>query len=297
MGGINVDISGTADSGMMLGDSNPGQVHISMGGVGRNIAENLLHLGCRVQMVTCLGDDLNAQTVRAHCETIGLDLSLSETVPGMACGTYLCLNDARGDLLCAVSDMRICECITPEFLAPRMDAINISELVVVDSNLPEASLRYLADHCIAPLCADPVSISKSMRLSGVLGHLYAIKPNRPEAEKLTGISIHGTEGLDATADHLLEKGVRNVFISLGASGVFYASKDVRGVQACLTDHVVNTNGCGDAFFASACLALQRGGTIARAALLGQAASAICAESPLAVNPSLSLDAVLRRAEH
>ena len=42
-------------------DSNPGQVRMSLGGVGRNIAHNLCLLGTEVKLLTAFGDDVSAQ--------------------------------------------------------------------------------------------------------------------------------------------------------------------------------------------------------------------------------------------
>ena len=52
VGAVNVDIGGTPDSALVPADSNPGRVTVTLGGVGRNIAENLCRLGKRVLMVT-----------------------------------------------------------------------------------------------------------------------------------------------------------------------------------------------------------------------------------------------------
>lgn len=295
VGGINVDISGASDSKMILGDSNPGRVTVSLGGVGRNIAENLILLGIPCRMVTVLGDDLHAETIRHDCMRIGLDLSSCETVPGAKSGTYLCLNDANNDLMAAVSDMSICEKITPHFLQQHLDVLNGAEFVIVDANIPAASAAFLADWCEAPLIADTVSIKKAARLSPCLWRLHAIKPNRPEAELLTGVSIRGTQGLEEAGDELLRTGVKNVFISLGSLGVYYADGNQHGIQPCIPGPIVNTNGCGDSFLAAASLGLMTGMSIADAALLGQASASICAEADSAVNPALNMQVLRRRA--
>jgi pseudouridine kinase len=80
IGAVNVDISGTPDADYVAGDSNPGHVRITLGGVGRNIAENLSRLGHRIMMITVLGEDANAQLVRQGCRDVGIDLSCSLTV-------------------------------------------------------------------------------------------------------------------------------------------------------------------------------------------------------------------------
>ena len=57
---------------------------------------------------------------------------------------------------------RAIEAITPEFLRQRLDYINHADLVVVETNLPEASIQWLCSHCTAPVLADPVSTIKAV---------------------------------------------------------------------------------------------------------------------------------------
>ena len=61
VGGVNMDIGGQSDGPLVPGDSNPGRVRISLGGVGRNIAHNMALLGLDVRFLTAFGDDLYAQ--------------------------------------------------------------------------------------------------------------------------------------------------------------------------------------------------------------------------------------------
>ena len=41
IGAVNMDLSGTPSGELRMGDSNPGKITLSPGGVGRNIAQNL----------------------------------------------------------------------------------------------------------------------------------------------------------------------------------------------------------------------------------------------------------------
>ena len=65
VGGVNMDIGGRSAAALVDRDSNPGQVRMSLGGVGRNIAHNMALLGVDVRMLTALGDDLYAQKIGA----------------------------------------------------------------------------------------------------------------------------------------------------------------------------------------------------------------------------------------
>lgn len=296
VGGANVDIGGTASTAILSGDSNPGLVSDSPGGVGRNIAENLVHLGAKVHLVTALGGDIMADRIRSSCTALGIDLTHSVTLPKQRTGTYLYLSSPDGDLYAAVSDMQIYDQITPEMLIePCLDLICSANLVIVDANMPQSILNYLAAHCTAPLAADPVSVKKAPKLLSILGSLLTIKPNRQEASALTGIPIHGIDGVPEAAEQLLKMGVKNVFISLGGHGVYYTDGQAAGIQPCCPAKIVNTSGCGDAFLSAASLSLVSGRSIADSALLGQAAAAICSEDEAAGTPAMHMDAVLRRA--
>lgn len=51
------------------------------------------------------------------------------------------------------------------------------------------ALAYLADHCTAPLLVDPVSTVKAEKVRPILGKIHTLKPNRLEAELLSGVKI------------------------------------------------------------------------------------------------------------
>ena len=295
VGAVNVDISGTPDSTYMPGDSNPGHVKVTLGGVGRNIAENLCRLGRMVTMITALGEDANAQQVRQGCREVGIDLTHSLTVPEGRTSTYLCLNDEQGEIVGAVSDMGIYDSITPAFLQTRLDVINRARLVIVDGNLSAEALSFLGRTVTAPIFADPVSVKKAAHLKGVLRAATAVKPNRPEASLLTGVDIRTHEDLPKAAQAFFEKGVKNVFISLGGEGVYFDDGQDRGILPIVPGPIRNTNGCGDAFLAAAADGYLSGLTLRQTAQRGLAASSLCARSESAVSPLMcaeTLDSIL-----
>ena len=287
IGGVNMDITGTPDTAMIDGDSNPGTVVLSPGGVGRNLAENLRRLGNQVYMVTVFGEDANAEILKKHCLDLGFDLSMSVTVPGGRTSVYLCLNGSDGNVLGAVSDMAIVDRITPELLEPLLPELNRMDGVFMDANLPEEVLTFLGRNLTVPLIADPVSVKKSVRLKDALPYLLTMKPNVPEAEQLTGIRIGTDAGLEKAAEALYTCGVKNVFISLGARGVHVYDGICHRNLPCCPGPVVNTTGCGDAFLASAGDALLAGLGAVEAASAGLTASALCARTTLAVSPDLT----------
>ena len=294
VGGVNVDIGGRPEAALVARDSNPGAVHSSLGGVGRNIAHNMALLGLDVRLLTAFGDDLNAQKLAASCGELGIDISQSPVIPGGRTSTYLFINDERGDMALAVSDMEIYQHLTPQTLAQRHKLLDASQVVVIDTNIPEESIAWLAENCAAPLFADPVSTAKAVKLKPVLGKLHTLKPNRLEAELLSGVPITGEASLNKAADALLETGLRRVFISLGADGVFAADHSGRVQLPCLPAELVNAAGCGDAFMAAIAWAYLRGTDLADTARAGLASSSIAMESKETINPAMSEEALESR---
>ena len=95
-------------------------------------------------------------------------------------------------------------------------------------------------------------------------------------------------GLDRAAQVLLKAGVKNVFISLGAQGVYYNDGELSGICPIAPVKVVNTTGSGDAFCAAAAMGCVMGLNIREIARMGQAAAGMCSESEAAVNPDTSM---------
>lgn len=291
IGGVNMDISGTPAAELRTGDSNPGRVTLSPGGVGRNIAENLSRLGRRVSLITVLGDDAYAGIIREHCRNAGIDLSFSFTDSMGRTSTYLCLNESNGDLHAAVSDMAICEQMTPERLEPLRPMLNRGSFLIADANLPEETLAWIAGNITIPIAADPVSAAKAARLRPLLRKLTFLKPNLQEAEILTGFSAGASGSLSRLADGLHGLGVSRVFLSLGDQGVWADDGKEGALLSCVPGSIVNTSGCGDAFVAAAADACLRGLGIMDCARRGLAAAAICAEDPAPVSPKMSVEAI------
>ena len=297
VGGVNMDIGGRSFAPLVAKDSNPGKVRMSLGGVGRNIAHNMSLLGVDVRFLTAFGDDLYAQRIAASCGELGIDISHALTVPGGATPTYLFLNDCDGDMALAVSDMEICERITPAYLAANLPLLNNAQLIVTDTNIPAESLHYLTEHCTAPIFADPVSTAKAAKLKPVLGRLHTLKPNRIEAELLSGVRITDDESLHLAAQTLLDTGLHRVFISLGTDGVLAADRKEMRLVPCCEATMRNATGAGDAFMAALAWAYLEGTDLENTAASAAAAAAIAIESFETINPALSASAVRERMKH
>ena len=293
-GGVNIDIGAHSFAPLRAKDSNPGKVELSLGGVGRNIAHNMRLLGLNVELLTALGGDSRAAQVEESCKTLGIGLSRALRVPDGRTSTYVFVGGSDGDMAVAVADMEICDRLTPDYFASQLAFLNGAAAVVLDTNLPRESLAYLAEHCTAPLFVDPVSTAKAEKLSGLLGHVHTLKPNRIEAELLTGVKITDGKSLRAAADALLLQGVQRVFLSLGEGGVLAAQRGETQIVPICKANAVNATGAGDAMMAALVWSYLTGRSLAESAAAGTAAAALAVESEETINPKLSAEAVEAR---
>ena len=282
-----MDISAALTAPFVPADSVPGQVTLGCGGVARNIAHNLQLMGHEVKFVSVFGGETFGEMCWRECQAIGLDLTLSERREGQRNGLYLCVNDQTGDMIAAVADTDIIDCITPAFLEPRMSDINRSALVIADTNISIEALQYLIDHCTAPLMVDTVSTAKAPRVIKALQQsqshrLHALKLNMAEVQSVT----HKSTAQEA-ADWLTALGVSQVFITLGSDGVYCSDGNRHEQLKAIPTRVINTTGAGDAFIAGVAHAQIVGTDFPECAQMGLKAAHAALLSLQTVNPDIN----------
>ena len=239
----------------------------------------------------------DSKKIAASCAELGIDASHALRIPGASTSTYLYIAGPDGEMTMAMSDMEICKRITPAYLASNLSLLQNAQVVVTDTNIPEESLIYLAENCTAPLFCDPVSTIKAEKIRTILHKIHTLKPNKLEAELLSGVPIHSREDVAEAASVLLEKGVHRLFISMGADGVYAATKEEQLWLANLPGQMVSTTGCGDAFMAALVWAYLEGTDLRRTALAGLAAGSIAMESVETINPAMSATALKTRMDN
>ena len=87
VGGANMDIQGFTFEKIIYNDSNIGSVKLSLGGVGRNIGENLIKLGVNTKLISVIGDDIYGSKILEEANLIGLDMEHSLILEGQPTST------------------------------------------------------------------------------------------------------------------------------------------------------------------------------------------------------------------
>ena len=317
IGGANSDQKWQTRARAVIGSSNPATVQISSGGVGRNVAENLARMGVSSALITAVGDDAEGDRIRREADAAGVDPRIGRRIAAgvdtryiivtpESTGVYTVVLDSSGEMVIAVSDMAAMKVISPDAVNARRSLIANTRCLVLDCNVPASGLiravELAADNDV-PVIIDPVSVPKADLISAILAAglpLHTITPNLDEMFRLTGTTGSSRADLCAACAQMHASNVRNVWISLGSSGSFLSVlKD--GTQrvemiAAAPATLNNATGAGDAMLAGYVTGLLRGLDEFAAARLGRAAAAITIESAETVNPSMSLAALLARAD-
>ena len=296
IGSANIDIGGTPEEALREGDSNSGKAMQSLGGAGRNVAHNLRLLGVGVKLITAIGADVNARSIIESCEALGIDITNSLKTSSEATPISLYIADEKGNIKFSVSDMRIYDKLTIKFISSKMELINKSRMVILDTNIPAGTIQYLCEKCRTPIFASAESRKRAEKLLLVLDKLCVVVANEAEAEVLSGIRIQDKDTLERAADIILEKGVRNVFILPEKGGVYCACDEEQFMINNVGREYVHCNGVDDAFMAGVVLGYMKHLSMRQMAKLGLETSNITSEGKMAVNPQLCVAALVERTK-
>jgi len=290
VGGTNVDIQGFPNNDLIARDSNPGKVKISFGGVGRNIGENLVKLGIETKLISAVGDDVYGRKILEESRMINLNMEDSLILSEHATSTYLSILDGSGDMSVAIAHMDIMDKVTVDFIKNKKNIIENSKLCIIDTNIPKDTIEYiLTNFKGVDFFLDTVSTTKAKKIKDLIGYFHTIKPNKLEAEMLSGIKINNEKDLKSTANYFLQKGVKRVFISLGEDGMYYDdginSNHIRNPKI----HVVNATGAGDACAAALAYSHFNDFDIRSSTLFSMSAAILALSHENTINPNISVD--------
>lgn len=182
IGAVNMDVYGVIkEQAVVPKSSNSGLVKFQLGGIGRNIAADLVGLGVNTNLITVFGNDVNGSLIKADSTHRGINLAYAKQLTNEATSNYLYINKRNGERIIGVDDMGINRYITPDFLKSRLPGINASNLVVFDTNIPSQTIQWLYDNVRVPMVAKTVSVNKAPNL-------------KQDNVKLDGLVINGIEG-------------------------------------------------------------------------------------------------------
>ncbi|XP_042268240.1 pseudouridine-5'-phosphate glycosidase isoform X3 [Thunnus maccoyii] len=142
IGGINVDfIAKGKTQTLLFGQTNPGSVCQSFGGVGRNIADSLSRLGYKPLFISATGADSHSDAVLNYCKH--MNTSGVARLQDQSTATYCAVITESGELSLGLGDMDVHQQITEHYVSQFEKQLSSATLVCLDGNIPVSTIDYV----------------------------------------------------------------------------------------------------------------------------------------------------------
>lgn len=221
---------------------------MGFGGKGSNQAVAAARLGSEVLMVTCVGNDLFAESTIQNYRNNGIDTRYVKQVEGSSGVAPIFVDPQAHNSVIIVKGAN--NALTPEDLEATADDIAQCKLIVLQLEIHLDTVRAaidLGNRLGVPVLLNPAPASTELELDWVAKCRYFM-PNETELALLTGMPVETVEQIRAAARVLLESGVEHVIVTMGERGVLWLSSsgDELRIPQVPVD-AVDTVGAGDAF--------------------------------------------------
>jgi ribokinase len=251
-----------------------GEFFMAPGGKGANQAVAAARAGGRVTFVGCVGEDMFGRRAMEGFKADGIDVEYMVRDPESSSGVALIFVDGKGENSIAVASGANAR-LLPAHIERARGAIESAAVLLVQLETPLATVRAAAAMAskrgvrviLNPAPAGPLD-------DDLLTLVSVITPNETEAELLTGIHISSDADAEGAAGALLARGAGEALITMGARGVFVASRGERRMVQGFPVTAVDTTAAGDVFNGALAVALAEGKPAPDAACFANAAAAI-----------------------
>lgn len=251
IGGMNVDRKFILEQTLTPKTSNPVTSNMSVGGVARNIAENLGRLGEDVSLLSIGGRDQDFDWLKQETQPF---VNFQHVIQSSeySTGGYSAILDREGEMQLALADMSVCDAMDLEWINSHQALLTQAKLIVVDLNVPLETVEYLIDlanHQAIQLIIIPVSSPKMTHLPKRLEGVAWLIVNQDESEAFFNVKVESEADFERLADYWLETGLEQVIITRGLQESLYASQSGERVK-CLppvAEKVKDVTGAGDSY--------------------------------------------------
>lgn len=280
VGSLSMDFTAQAERLPQLGETIIGNGFLTVpGGKGNNQAITCARLGAPVTMIGCVGADAFGDTVVKNCADEGVDVSGIVSLPDSGTGIAHITVDATGHNAITIVPAANSH-LTPDMVAAAQNKFADAKVVLVQMEIPldtvHAALQ-MGRNVGAITILNPAPAANVP--AGTLSLVDLCVPNEIEAASLTGWDIGGLPSAKQAARTLLNSGPRQIVITLGEHGCFYADRTSEMVIPAFPVDAVDTVAAGDAFCGGIATALACGEPLANALRYACAAGAVAVTRP------------------
>ncbi|MFS0603050.1 ribokinase [Peribacillus frigoritolerans] len=265
VGSSSMDLVVTSAKRPMAGETVLGESFITVpGGKGANQAVAAARLGAEVSMVGCVGDDVYGEIILDNLKKSHVNTKYVEPVTGSASGTaHITLSEGDNSIIVVKGAN---DFITPEYVEKAKKVIEESDIVLVQQEIPEETVEYLADLCNMLQKRLLLNPAPARKLSeAVIQQASFLTPNEHEFE----ILFNGRDRTEVLTEH-----PNKLFITEGKNGVRYFDGHEEKVVPSFEVEAVDTTGAGDTFNAAFAVAIAEGKSFDESLLFANRAASI-----------------------
>jgi len=244
------------------------------GGKGANQAVAAAKLGARVFFIAKLGDDIFGLQSLNNFKKEGVNTKYVLQTQDAPSGVALIMVDDDGNNVIVVAPGANHK-LTPDDVKAAESDIASSGALVAQLEVPIETIEFaakLANKSNVPFILDPAPAQKLS--AELLNMVDVLTPNETEAQILTGVEVKDRKSAEAAAQKLLECGVKNVILTMGASGYLSVGKEGTEFVAARKVTAADSTAAGDAFTGSLAAGLAKGQTLSEAALFANDVAAV-----------------------
>lgn len=231
-----------------------------LGGKGANQAVAARRMGADVVMAGCVGDDGYGADFKKLFKMEGMSADYIKTSKGNTTGCSLVTVELSGqNRICMVAGSNLD--YTADDVAALEQLVKNANVVVTQCEMKEEVVPALAALCKKHGVKFILNPAPARRLSDeVLSSVYVLTPNETELGIIVGKKIETDDEYVSAAKELLQKGVKNVVVTLGSNGCLLVNADtVRHIKSYKVK-AVDTVGAGDSFTGSLAALIDEGYT-------------------------------------
>jgi len=251
-----------------------GAFMMNPGGKGANQAVAIARMGGNVTFISKTGNDLfGRQSVKMYGdENIVTDYIFSDQ--HLPSGVALIMVDRNGEN-CIVVASGANGSLSPKDIEKARNVIENADILLMQLEVPMDTVEYAAKLAHEKGIKVVLNPAPAAFLSNeLLKCLYAVIPNKTEAEMLSGIKVSDLETAKQAADIIAAKGVDKVVITLGSKGALIKDGDVYSFIPADKVEAVDTTAAGDTFCGAFCVGISEGLSIEDAVKMATKAAGI-----------------------